>query len=306
MKPFISIIIPNYNHAQFLEQRITSILNQTYQNYEIIILDDNSSDNSVEVIDKFKTNIHVSQIILNESNSGSTFKQWDKGFSLAKGEWIWIAESDDFCESDLLEKLVKAIETDEKMVLAFSTSMLVDKEGKHLGYKNKIGKDIRIDGHDFVKRYMTMDNYLVNASSAIFRKNAIPQNTTYKEYKGAGDKLFWIEVALQGNICIVRKALNYFRQHGNKVTPKRILDGTNFQEEYRTHVYLEEKGIISKMRSFVVKAFYCRIISQTKFNDEILKNKLIGLWGGDKYLSFIPSFSAIVVRQLRKHFDYYI
>ena len=60
------------------------------------------------------------------------------------------------------------------------------------------------------------------------------------------------------------------------------------------------------MRSFVVKAFYCRIISQTKFNDEILKNKLIGLWGGDKYLSFIPSFSAIVVRQLRKHFDYYI
>ena len=82
--PLVSIIIPNYNHADYLEERIRSIFNQTYTNYEIIILDDRSTDNSIEIINKFRDNSHISNIIINEENSGSPFKQWFKGISLAK------------------------------------------------------------------------------------------------------------------------------------------------------------------------------------------------------------------------------
>ena len=84
--PLVSVIIPNYNHARYLDERIQSVLNQTYQNFEVIILDDKSTDNSVEVINQYKDDLHVSCIIVNEENSGSTFKQWHKGFELAKGE----------------------------------------------------------------------------------------------------------------------------------------------------------------------------------------------------------------------------
>lgn len=84
-KPLVSVIIPNYNHAQFLDERIQTVLNQTYQNFELIILDDKSTDNSLEVINKYKNDPHVSEIVVNEENSGSTFKQWHKGFELAKG-----------------------------------------------------------------------------------------------------------------------------------------------------------------------------------------------------------------------------
>ena len=105
-KPLVSIIIPNYNHADYLEERIRSILNQTYTNYEIIILDDRSTDNSIEIINKFRDNSHISNIIINEENSGSPFKQWFKGISLAKGDLIWIAECDDSCELCMLERLV--------------------------------------------------------------------------------------------------------------------------------------------------------------------------------------------------------
>ena len=94
-KSLVSIIIPNYNHAKFLDERIQSVLNQTYQNFELIILDDKSSDNSVEVINQYKDDPRVSSIIINKDNSGSTFKQWYKGIEIAKGEIIWIAESDD-------------------------------------------------------------------------------------------------------------------------------------------------------------------------------------------------------------------
>ena len=101
-QPFVSVIIPNYNHAQYLEQRLDSVFGQTYPNYEVIFLDDCSKDNSLEVINRYKNNPHLSQIVVNETNYGNTFKQWDKGINLAKGEIIWIAESDDYCELTML------------------------------------------------------------------------------------------------------------------------------------------------------------------------------------------------------------
>lgn len=91
----VSVIIPNYCHARFLNRRIDSVLNQTYGDFEVIILDDCSSDNSRDIIETYRHHPRVSHIVYNEKNSGSTFIQWDKGFELAQGEYIWIAESDD-------------------------------------------------------------------------------------------------------------------------------------------------------------------------------------------------------------------
>ena len=105
MNPKVSVIVPNYNHASYLKQRIDSILNQTFQDFEVIILDDCSTDNSLEVLSHYKNHNKVSHCVFNDTNSGSTFKQWDKGIQLAKGEWIWIAESDDWAEPEFLETI---------------------------------------------------------------------------------------------------------------------------------------------------------------------------------------------------------
>ena len=113
----VTVIIPNFNHARFLDERIRSVLNQTYQDFEVMILDDCSTDNSLEVINRYKNHPKVTQIVVNEQNSGSPFKQWQKGISMAKGELIWIAESDDSCEPTFLETLVKRCQ-DREVVLA--------------------------------------------------------------------------------------------------------------------------------------------------------------------------------------------
>ncbi len=104
--PKVSVIVPNYNHESFLQQRIDSILNQTYQDFELILLDDASSDASISIIENYRYEEKVSEIVLNTVNSGSPFKQWIKGIKLAKGEFIWIAESDDFAEPTFLETTV--------------------------------------------------------------------------------------------------------------------------------------------------------------------------------------------------------
>ena len=99
MKPSVSVIIPNYNHARYLRERIDSVLNQRFQDYEIILLDDNSTDESPTIIQSYASAPHVTHIEINEQNSGSPFAQWDKGISLAAGEFIWIAESDDVADT---------------------------------------------------------------------------------------------------------------------------------------------------------------------------------------------------------------
>ena len=122
----ISVIVPNFNHARYLEKRLESVLTQTYQNIELIILDDCSSDNSIDIINKYKTNQKVSSIVLSNVNSGSPFKQWSRGIEIAKGDYIWIAESDDYCDNTFLEKCLAPFETDMSLVMVFCGSHWVD------------------------------------------------------------------------------------------------------------------------------------------------------------------------------------
>ena len=100
--PLVSVIIPNYNHAPYLDERIRSIAGQSFQDFEIILLDDCSTDQSISILNKWAKHPKISHFIVNKQNSGSTFLQWEKGFSLAKGKYIWIAESDDVAHPDFL------------------------------------------------------------------------------------------------------------------------------------------------------------------------------------------------------------
>ena len=84
--PLVSVVVPNYNYKRYLNLRIQSILQQTYQNIELILLDDASTDGSEEVLSDYQDHAKVSHILLNEHNTGNPFKQWFKGMQLAKGK----------------------------------------------------------------------------------------------------------------------------------------------------------------------------------------------------------------------------
>ena len=103
--PVVSVIVPNYNHAQFLPSRLDSILGQTFADFEVIYLDDASTDNSERVIAPFLEDRRI-RVIRNTVNSGSAFKQWNRGVREARGEYVWIAEADDSAEPTLLSRLV--------------------------------------------------------------------------------------------------------------------------------------------------------------------------------------------------------
>ena len=299
--PFVSVIIPNYNHSRYLDQRIQSVLAQTYINFEVIILDDKSTDSSVDVINKYRDNPRVTNIVINEINSGSTFIQWNKGFNLAKGEIIWIAESDDFCEPDFLERLVNAYMIHPDSVVIYSGSQYVDSEGSYLYTETEDNLPIcRFKGKEFIESKLSYGCAIWNASSAIFRKNvAISLNQQYQDYKACGDRLFWIEMAEKGNVVYVNQKLNYFRQHQNKVSPKRFADGTSLKEEYLIHKYLCNQGYLSgPRRLFVLSLYYNKIINGTFLYPEI-KSDLLKLWG------FKNSANILILKAISRLYIYY-
>lgn len=227
--PKVSVIIPCYNHASYLKRRVDSILGQTYQDFEVILLDDCSNDGSAEILRSYEGNPKVSHVVINESNSGSTFMQWEKGFSLAKGEYIWIAESDDWCEKTLLETLVQALDNDPQVMLSFCQCQLIDENGNKL-YKTSLG-DGKLSGEDFVRRYMFGDMIIVNAGMALFRRSAIEGiDMTYKTMRAAGDWRFWIEIALKGKVAISGQTLAYCFRHSGTVTSKSVMSGNDIAE----------------------------------------------------------------------------
>lgn len=242
----VSVIIPNYNHALYLEQRITSVLSQTWQNVEIILLDDCSTDNSREVIEKYRGHQKVSCIVYNNANSGSTFRQWVKGVALSKGEYIWIAESDDWCEPSFLETVISGMLEIDNCVLGYCQSCYVQDHNTIIWQSGHGKLKDCIEGSNFISGYMLSGNAVYNASMAVWKKGAFHLiSDNFLQYTLCGDWLFWIELCRHGNVFVSGKILNYFRKHQNNTSSKGIESGNNLIEELQMFSLLYKKRLIS-------------------------------------------------------------
>ena len=223
----VSVIVPNYNHSRYLKQRIDSILNQTYQDFEIILMDDKSPDNSISILKEYTSHPKVSDLLLNDINSGSTFKQWEKGVANAKGEYIWIAESDDWADPLFLEKLVAVLDSNPQVGLAYSQSYKTDSENNITGsmyewtmyvHSERWKHDFVNNGVNEIKNYLCQLNSIPNASAVVFRKSVfqkvLPLDTSYKI---CGDMKVWFNMLMLSDIAFIAVPLNYFRFHEKNV-----------------------------------------------------------------------------------------
>jgi glycosyltransferase involved in cell wall biosynthesis len=222
--PKVSVIVPNYNHARFLRQRLDSIFHQIFQDFEVIILDDCSTDDSVNVIKEYESKRNNIQIILNTINSGSTFLQWQKGIAQAKGEWIWIAESDDFAHPMFLETMLQYSDSPNLGVIACE-SHIVDENGVVTGNtkswtnRNEAYYGKAKNGLEFCANELVITNLIPNASAVLFKNSSRLKEINYTISKKFGDWILWFGLLLKSDVLFVNKDLNNFRKHGQNVTP---------------------------------------------------------------------------------------
>ncbi|MBT2558538.1 glycosyltransferase [Hymenobacter sp. ISL-91] len=227
-RPTVSVLVPNYNHERYLAARIDSIINQTYTDFELILMDDCSTDASRAILAQYTIDPRV-QLAFNEKNSGSTFQQWKKGIALARGKYLWIAESDDYADSFFLETLVPILEKDDAIGLAYSNSIIVDDEshvtGNMIDWKREFFNSDRWersfinDGVAEIESYLGSTCTINNASAVLFRKEALLSiGDVDTSFRYAGDWLTYLKVAMKYQIAYSSAPLNFYRNHSQNVS----------------------------------------------------------------------------------------
>lgn len=239
--PKVSVIIPNYNHARYLPRRIESVLGQTLGDIEVIFLDDASPDDSRRVFEPYAADPRV-RAVFNERNSGSTFRQWNRGFREAKGEYLWIAESDDFAEPDLLAELSSRLDANPEVGLAYCQSRRVDGGDNDLGTcaewtdwmsEDHWAQDFVADGREECLKYLVRQCTIPNASAVLLRRSVLDRvGPAAETYRLCGDWLMWARMMLAADVAFVARPLNHFRVHTGTVRHKTT----------RNALWLEEKA----------------------------------------------------------------
>lgn len=221
--PKLSVIVPNYQHEAYLRQRLNSIAAQSFEDYEVVLLDDASRDGSAEILKEYAQKFDW-QLELRTENSGSPFVQWNRGIEVAKGDYIWIAESDDLAHPDLLKELLPLLEENPQVGIAYAQSMLIDEEGKELNsyeenlrflYQSKAWQsDFIKPGKEACKDWLFFHNPIPNASSVVFRKSAyVAVEGGDPQMRLNGDWHLYAKILLRYDLAFRAKELNYFRVH---------------------------------------------------------------------------------------------
>ncbi len=232
--PRVSVVVPNYNYAHYLPQRLAAIAAQTWPVAEVLVLDDASTDHSLDVLQQQRGRfVPEPRVVAGAQNSGSVFKQWRRGVELARGEYVWIAEADDLAKPAFLETLVTALHRRPDVVMAYCESEAIDATGvvvmsDYRSYTADVSPHrwnaaYTTTGADEVDQALAIKNTIPNVSAALFRREALLEVLRAHEdeicgYRIAGDWVTYVRLLERGGLHYEPAALNRHRRHSGSVT----------------------------------------------------------------------------------------
>ena len=209
MEPLVSICIPAYNNAGYIKKTVESILNQTYRNIELIVVDDKSTDDTVEILESIEdTRL---KIYKNEENLGMA-GNWNRCLSLARGEFIKLICADDMIDANAIELEAKAMQENPMVNLVESDTRLVDITGKKTGAFKRYPKSGVVDGKKLAHTSLMIQDFYGAPVNNLIRRSAL-------EKVGGFDPAFtyildfdlWVRMSLSGDVYIIHRLLNSFR-----------------------------------------------------------------------------------------------
>lgn len=247
--PRVSVIIPNYNHARFLTARLESVFGQTFQDFEVIFLDDASTDDSRKVFEQV-VEPHKDRVtaVFNDTNSGNPFKQWNKGARAAKGEYLWIAESDDYADPSFLAKLVGVLDMNPSAGLVYCHSPFIDEFGTKQEWSlgEKWEADFIRQGTQFINDLLAR-NAIPNASAVLVRRTVFEAaGLAHDTMAFCGDWFTWVKMAMISDIAFVANPLNHYRRHSATVSSRLNRSLEFVDEHYQIIQYVKGRVHIPK------------------------------------------------------------
>lgn len=279
----ISVVVPNYNYSNYLYQRVYSILNQNYKIHELIILDDASKDNSLfyikQIEQKISEFVNV-KVVVNDINSGNAFSQWQKGINLATGDYVWVAEADDYAKKNFLNEVVSPLKKNNNIVISYADTGFID-------FNGYITKNSLVDQIDILKTnhwnasyvnkgiseincYSYLNCTIPNVSGTIIKKGNYDEIfESAKKFHQSGDWFTYLNILNLGDISFINKPLNYYRVHGNNIS-QTFDKKAHILEIQRIYKFVKEKyGIDDEQQIQMYNRikFLCKVWS-VKLNEK--------------------------------------
>lgn len=279
----ISVVVPNYNYSNYLYQRVYSILNQNYKIHELIILDDASKDNSLfyikQIEQKISGFVNV-KVVVNDINSGNAFSQWQKGINLATGDYVWVAEADDYAKKSFLNEVVSPLKKNNNIVISYADTGFIDSNGYIT--KNSLVDQIDIlktnhwnasyvnKGISEINCYSYLNCTIPNVSGTIIKKGNYDEIfESAKKFHQSGDWFTYLNILNLGDISFINKTLNYYRVHGNNIS-QTFDKKAHILEIQRIYKFVKEKyGIDDEQQIQMYNRikFLCKVWS-VKLNEK--------------------------------------
>ncbi|MGN0482406.1 MAG: glycosyltransferase family 2 protein [Lachnospiraceae bacterium] len=241
MKPLVSVCIPVYNNEAFIEETVRSILHQTYENIELVVVDDCSKDASVEVLKKISD--PRLKIYENEKNLGMS-GNWNRCLELVTGEFVKLICADDLLAEDCIEKEVTALIQNPQAVLAESDSHLVDNDGNVHGTYRRYRTNGLSDGKKITKRGILSQDYFGAPLANTFRRSVLEQVKGFDpDFTYILDYDFFMRIACLGQVYIIHEPLNSFRIRHDSNTGVIMRDPVYLEEHKRLFQKAANRGV---------------------------------------------------------------
>ena len=263
----ISIITTSYNYGEYISETIKSIQAQSYSDWELIIVDDSSEDNSVEIIKSFCKDKRI-KLICHDKNKGLT-RSVKTGLKYAKGEWIAFLESDDLWRENTLEERVRAIKNNPQVGIIFNDVEEFGDDNTILAVKNNLDKNrVKISKLNFPKNIfydLNIENFLLTFSAVMIKKEILDDCPLDTPIDALLDWWIFIHISFNNEAFYINKKLTKWRQHKNSYLFRR--KKPNFQsvnlEAYLDVWRTQKLGL--KFLPFYLKTILLSAIKRFKF-----------------------------------------
>lgn len=216
----ISILIPSFNYARYLPTALDSILAQTFEDYEVIVSDDASTDNSAEILRRYAACDSRIRIHIQPANLGFV-NNWNWCLSQARGEYIKYLFADDcFARPDALARLLSLLEANPRAVLAISARLVIDEDSRPVEIWDHLCQTGLIPGQTVISRCLCADrNFIGEPSAALFRRAAAKRGFDSR-LRQLVDLEYWFHLLQAGDLVYEPEPLCTFRVHAQQQTAK--------------------------------------------------------------------------------------
>ncbi len=268
----VSVVVPVYNYAHYLDGRMASLLAQTYTDLEIIAVDDGSQDDSRAVLQKYAGDPRVRTLWFDQ-NGGQPYLRWNDGAAIAHGEYFLFAGADDLCEPTMVERLAVELDRHADVGIAHARSWIIDANGRRVSVTpsgERWDRDFLASGAEEAP-FLVVRNTMPNASAMLLRRTIFEQCGRFDpSLRLCADWMLYARMLTVSRMAYVAEPLNYFRKHQG--TLRRSQADHLLVEQYRVLEYLLDSFAIpgevaEHARNHVAEQWARRLLSSRSVRD---------------------------------------